>query len=106
MRPRKTPARRSTRPESGGGTGHRPASKHFSNKCVFNPFTEGVLDPILLFWSRRKSPTRQFPRFTNHLEKMFHEGVDGNEKRYRMGGSPRTKRPEGFFERMKQVNDL
>ncbi|MGF6496326.1 hypothetical protein ABIE56_004530, partial [Luteibacter sp. 621] len=27
----------------------------------------------------------------NHLEKMFHEGVDRNEKRSRMGGSLRTK---------------
>jgi hypothetical protein len=59
----------------------------FFQKDVENPFTEVLPEPILLFWSRRKSPTRQFFGFTNHLEKMFHEGVDGNEKRYRMGGS-------------------
>jgi hypothetical protein len=64
----------------------------FFQKYVTDPFTEGLQDPILLFWSRRKSPTRQFLRFTNHLEKKLHSGVDGNGKRYRMGGSPRTKR--------------
>jgi hypothetical protein len=78
----------------------------FFQKDVENPFTEVLPEPILLFWSRRKSPTRQFLGSTNHLEKKIHEGVDGNEKRYRMGGSPRDEMFRGQHHKVLQVIDL
>jgi hypothetical protein len=43
---------------------------------------------------------------TNFAEKFLNEGVDGKEKRCRMGGSPRTKRLGAQTGNGMQANDL
>jgi hypothetical protein len=40
------------------------------------------------------------------LERKFQKGVDGNAKRYRMGGSPRNEMFEGNTKKVLQVIDL
>jgi hypothetical protein len=45
-------------------------------------------------------------RSANHLEKKIDEDVDGKEKRYRMGGSPRDEMFRGRYRKVMQVIDL
>jgi hypothetical protein len=78
----------------------------FFQKDVENPFTEALLAPILLLLVATKVTHATSLRFTNNLEKKIHEGVDGNEKRYRMGGSPRDEMFRGHQRKLMQVIDL
>src|ERR1700754_283735 len=74
-------------------------------KDVETPFTELRPQPILSIPRDESLPCEGF-RSADNLEKKNHEGVDGKEKRYRMGGSPRDEMFRGRNRKGSQVIDL
>ena len=73
-------------------------------KNVAPPFQDRLPGAMIHAPSTRR-PAAKVPA-PNNLEKSFHEGVDGEEKRCRMGGSPRTKRLGAQTGNGMQANDL